>query len=393
VSFTVRAQSGALLILIGVGITLFHQLILLIAQLEPFTVWLAFLDSSIGMLMLFGGKVVAYGLIGVGVLKPQNHAGLSSQRIQYGLSVALFIFVVIDVCWLADAIAGPAGTGLFALPPHIFTLISLMLLLAIVTVRHVHNRSVSRNTAASERQIEAMMSMLAAVKHDLNNDMQVVIGNAELAAMTIQNKGDASEPVLKISNAATLAIERIEQLSVFSQAGNIGLNAIDLNAVLRECATKLASEIPATITLRLELEHLPMRVTADRYLLSLTLAYLIRQAVETMEHGGEIVVRSCDLSHRKRHPEKLMVNAEVLIVRALSGATKTAKPSTEEKRLANDKLLNLALSTTKALVERSGAVSVNHSKASVESLINMGFVSEAQATTAQARSNTQENYV
>jgi len=391
VAFRVRAQSGALLIMVGVGMTLLRQIVVLLVQLEPFTRWLAFVNSDIGILMVFGVKVAAYGLIGVGVLKPQSHAGVTSRRIQFWLSVALFVSIVVDVCLLADAVAGPEGTGLFALPAHSFALVSLMLLLAIVTVRHVHNSSVSCKTAASERQIEAMMSMLAAVKHDLNNDMQVVIGNAELAAMTIQKKGDASKPVTNIADAASMAIERIDQLSVFSQASDSGLNAIDLNAVLRECATKLTSEMPGSVTLRLELEHLPTRVTADRYLLSLTLAYLIRQAVKTMEYGGEIVISSCDVSQQKRLSGKSVVSAEVFIARTAN----VAKLSTDQKRLANDKLFSLTLSTTKALVERSGAVSVNHSTAPVSgaSLINMGFFNEAHATTAQARINTQESYV
>ncbi len=288
------------------------------------------------------------------------------------LNIALFVSVVIEVGLLADQLMSINNDRLVGSAQQAFHVASLALLVIIVGLRHVHHVKVMKRAEASERQMKAMLSMFSIVRHDLNNDMQVVVGNAELAQLIIETGGDLRKPVSNITAAATLAIDRIEQLSVFNTSGHSSRTAIDLNAMLRECMAKLSSEISAIVTLRLELEHLPIRVVADQYLLGLTLSHLIRQTVKTMQHGGEIVVRTQDLNRSQAKVGSPVVNLEIFVVRALATANKSSVSSIDKQQ---DAYLTQRLSTIKALVERSGAVMVEHSKASSGSLINMGFVS------------------
>lgn len=392
VAFKVRGQNGAVLIMSGVGILLCRQLLLVLMHVESAGLLWSVLASGICLLLFFGTAVLGYGLIGLGIMRPhQNSAALACGPSRW-LNAALLTVIAIDLSLLADRMAGPSGTGIVDTWQNVFHVLSLVLLIVVVTVRHVHHSTLSRRAAAGERQLDAMLSMFSAVKHDLNNDMQVVVGNAELAGILIENKGDVRQPVTKITDAANMAIERIEQLSVFSAARDTMTSAVDLNAALRECVTKLSTEVPPIVTLRLELEHLPIRVMADRYLLGLSLTHLIRQAVKTMEHGGEIVVRTRDMSHRDSKPGMAVVNAEVFIVRALrdaeDGGTRGVK-----NLIDNNRLLKLGLATTKALVERSGAISVGHSMAPNESLINMGFVTETIEPAGSAALIGKESFV
>lgn len=268
----------------------------------------------------------------------------------------------------------------------------VVILLLIVSVRQYLHLQISRRVKSSERQLAAMLSMFSAVKHDLNNDMQVVMGNAELGELLIQSGEDVRKPVSNIAMAAGIAIERIEQLSVFSAVRNSAHEPVDLNAVLRESMTKFAGNIPAIVTLRLELEYLPVRIVMDRHLLSLSLTHLIRQAVQTMQLGGVIVVKTHTVRHGGSAMESAEVFAEMQIVRTLNGDVENSDAALALSSSSHD-ILEKALLATRALVERSGAVSVSHSIRENESLICMGFDPESIAAPGVEPSIGREHFV
>ncbi len=248
-------------------------------------------------------------------------------------------------------------------------------------LRYFH-QSVSQKIASnSERQLQAMLSMFRVVKHELNNDMQVVVGNAELASMMLESEASAEKPVENIREAATLAIDRIQQLTVFSSSGHTELSVVDLNAVLRETVARLTNEMPAIVMFRLELEQLPERIMADRSLLSLSLSYLIRLAGKSLFHGGEIVVRTCYLNGAGNSPGEVSVTSEIFMIRGLSGAGDELGLASrdDDRRLRFARVLEQAQVTTTALVERSGATVMKGSQStSNESLIKMGFQAAAK---------------
>lgn len=254
-----------------------------------------------------------------------------------------------------------------------------MLLLVIFAIRYFYRLSVTRQAELRQQHLDAMISMFSSVRHMLNNDMQVVLGNAELAEIVADSGGDARKPVKNITLAANDAIERIEQLSAFNATGQVAWKAVDLSATLRESMAKLSADLPPIVNLRLELDTLSSRVIADRYLLCLSLSHLIRQAANSMRHGGEIVVRACEENGRgDRQSASLTVRIEILVVRALSLANaKSANHSLDAAGSCNDRdHLENGFDTTKALMERSGAGHVKFSTVADEALLSMTFSSE-----------------
>lgn len=287
-------------------------------------------------------------------------------------------------------LASAIGTGVLALvwriwsPPFAWidpVMLNIMqgasagLVALALVVRHSHQTYTQRVASNRDRQLQAMMSMFRVVKHELNNDMQVVVGNAELASMMLDTNAPACKPVENIREAATLAIDRIQQLTVFSSSEHAELSAVDLNALLRETVARLTNEMPAIVMFRLELEQLPDRVMADRSLLTLSLSYLIRLAGKSLFHGGEIVVRTCNLNGASSSGE-INVTSEIFMIRGLTGAgSELGMPSRDDdRRVRFARVLEQAQCTTTALVERSGATVMHGShSASNESLIKMGF--------------------
>ncbi len=245
-----------------------------------------------------------------------------------------------------------------------------------LVVRHCHQAYSEKIANNSDRQLQAMLSMFRVVKHELNNDMQVVVGNAELASMMLDTDSPACKPVDNIREAATLAIDRIQQLTVFSSSGHTELSAVDLNAILRETVARLTNEMPAIVMFRLELEQLPDRIMADRSLLTLSLSYLVRLAGKSLFHGGEIVVRTCNLNGAGSNSGEINITLEIFMIRGLTGAGSELGMASrdDDRRIRFARVLEQAQITTTALVERSGATVMKGSySASNESLIKMGF--------------------
>ncbi|MFK7994692.1 MAG: hypothetical protein AB8B87_11185 [Granulosicoccus sp.] len=267
-------------------------------------------------------------------------------------------------------------------------LISLFVLIGVACSRFIYHGRLARQAKSGREQLDAMISMFHGVKHKLNNDMQVVLGNAELAEILVSAGGNVARPVHNITSAANDAVDRIEQLSVFGSSGFANPVPVDLNAMLRESMARLFEELPPKVTLQLELDHLANRVMADRYLLCLSLTHLIRLAVLSMQHGGEIIVRTSEGDSRGVDVLRSVV-ARVYIVRArsqsddvevgTSGNTDAGKYPLKE---AVDEFQD-GLETTKALVERSGVSNVSLSRVGDESLLTMLFTTEIPASVAK----------
>lgn len=306
-------------------------------------------------------------------------ASLSKQAVAASrTNVTLILALVMGLCALGLHLWVPNYSWLNVPVENVLHGLSLVAVGLVISGKYQGAEKVSREEAARARQLQAMLSMFMVVKHELHNDMQVVMGNAELATMMVETgtSGAMEKPVRNINEAAALAIERIEQLSVFSASMKTSPAAIDINALMRETAARLTSEVPGIVMLRLELEPLSSRIMVDRNLLSLSLSYLIRLAVKTLSHGGEIVVRTRSASIWVGQ-EHISATTEIFLVRGLGRSGYTSNAATLDRQQAKYvRILEEARSTTQALVERSGAsVLVRPIETSSESLIKIGFVS------------------
>lgn len=309
-------------------------------------------------------------------------------RASHCLNIALVSAIIIQIVLYINRTVDNSYSNSGLAVEEILYLTSLVLLIGVVCSRYIYNVRLIRQAEAGKEQLDAMISMFSGVKHKLNNDMQVVLGNAELAEILVHAGGDVFKPVQNITAAANHAVERIEQLSVFGSTGCPNPALVDLNAMFRQTMAKMAEELPPLVTLRLELEHLSSRVVVDRCLLSLSLSHLIRLSVSDMRHGGEIVIRTSDY-HDKGDGVETTVVARIYIVRTLSQSSESddkASAVKDDEKIQMSKNVELrqsGLNTIKALVERSGVESVKLTRAGDESLFTMRFATDMQTDTVQ----------
>ena len=328
-----------------------------------------------------------------GVMKSKKTA-MSSDGACGHLNTALAGVVTLQVCLFVNSLG---NNGFYSLSPgweNALYLLSLVLLVAIVFLRQIYHKQMSRRAEIAHEQLDAMVNMLGAVRHKLNNDMQVVLGNAELAEILINTDGNVAKPVQNITAAANDAIERIEQLSVVGSARSINPQLIDLNATLRESMARLAAEMPSDVNLRIELKPLSSRVIVDRYLLSLSLSHLVRQAALSLRQGGEIVVKTFERV-ALRPTSSTMIVAEIHIIRALSHPCSNSDNEVDAREDRSDNsvmsadanVLQVGMSTTKAIVEHSGVQSVHLARIGNGSLFAMRFSTNAQTQFDAAKDN------
>lgn len=235
------------------------------------------------------------------------------------------------------------------------------------------------NTGGDEA--EFMNNLFRGVKHKLNDDMQVVVGCAELAEELGRNGGDAREHVRSIALAASKAIERIEQLAALNAVGQASFAPVDLNALLCANIKILQAGLPPIVTLKLELEPLSTPVKADPVQLGLSLSHVVRSAAVNMPYGGEIIVSTLD-GHRRSRDNSSRVIAQVLAIKAISTVNTSADIGSGDlfqhplaTVVANDDFES-ALKVCGALVERAAECDVCVSHTSICTKFTTRFTTE-----------------
>jgi signal transduction histidine kinase len=314
-------------------------------------------------------------------MRLQRMGDLSRPRIQLWMNVALFGAITIELCLMVDQLLMQKNEQILSSVQDVAHVLSLLLLALLVALRHVHQSQTTDLRHTSAGQTEALASLLTTVKHELNNDMQVVVGNAELAEILMKSGDDVKRPVSNIVKAAAAAIVRIDQLSIFNATDQVAKTAVDLNSILRHSAARLNDQLPQNANLRLELDRLPERILVDGHLFNLCLTNLICRAAQQMETGYEIVVRTAYLIDVEVGSGS--VSADIIFIPQGIQSGQQGKSSITHSNLPIDMLL----SDSAALIGLSGAVSVRYECTSAGAQISMQFISKTVSAKAQVHSN------
>jgi len=329
--------------------------------------------KRITALLSFVSLILAFGLIGIGVIRQYKTGQYEPSTLQRWIKVVLFIAMSIELCLMLDYWLS-RGSG-YAIGPiqesaHIVT---LTLIAFLVVLRHVQNNHDLLKSQLSERQSTAMVSMMSTVKHELNNDMQVVLGNAELAELLMANGDCVKKPISNITKAASEAVTRIEQLSAFSAIDGHSKTAVDLNAIFRTSCARCVEKLHESISLRTELEKLSFRVHADGYLLSMSMSNLMTEAENWLGKSGDILVLSRDIQSSIKSAGQSTVEAEIQFVRGYSRNPLVS--STEDDKSVSSHFDDV-LQTTAALFQLAGAKTEGYELSENRAVVRMSFDTE-----------------
>lgn len=129
----------------------------------------------------------------------------------------------------------------------------------------------------------------AALTHDLNNTLQVVMGNLEVLRRRDKFVPEIVDAAL---NAARNAAHLADRLGAVTRLRHMEPRRIDLNGALADLAEMMRHTLGDAIRLELDLSQGAGRVLVDPRCLQTALLELATNARAAMPAGGRVLVRS-----------------------------------------------------------------------------------------------------
>ncbi|NQX87515.1 MAG: response regulator [Halioglobus sp.] len=142
-------------------------------------------------------------------------------------------------------------------------------------------------------KMEALGVMAGGVAHDFNNLLTVIMGNAELAALSTSGNQNIKRHLEHIVTASTNASDLCTQLLAFTGRGSSTPEPLDVNELVEGIGSLLQVAISKKVSLEYQLYDAPLAVIADRSQLRQVLMNLITNASDAYgKQSGEIIVRT-----------------------------------------------------------------------------------------------------
>ena len=140
------------------------------------------------------------------------------------------------------------------------------------------------------QKMEAIGIMAGGIAHDFNNMLAIIIGNAEMALLTLPKETPENYCVNQIIIASQRVKELVKQILTFSRQGDQELIPLDLCLVVRESLQLLRSTIPTTVTIVQHFAENCGLILADATQLHQLLMNLCANAVHAMDEKGTLQV-------------------------------------------------------------------------------------------------------
>ncbi len=165
------------------------------------------------------------------------------------------------------------------------------------------------------RKLEAIGILAGGIAHDYNNALTAIIGNLSLAKMDIdESNSDLFEAIADAENAALRVKDLTQQLSTFSKGGKPVKKTISVAPILKRACENLIGD--SEYKYHLELQDDLWMVDADEFQIGHVFEYLIANAMESMEAGGEvkISVENVTVHNEQSHHEISLQPSDYLMI-------------------------------------------------------------------------------
>ncbi|SNB45170.1 transporter substrate-binding domain-containing protein [Geobacter sp. DSM 9736] len=158
--------------------------------------------------------------------------------------------------------------------------------------RDITDRMKMEERLRHSQKMEAVGLLAGGVAHDLNNILQIVLGNAYLAKSKLDHAGAETHHVDQIASAVERGTTLTQGLLAFSRKQNLVVNLTDLNTIIRQSISLGRRLVEESVKLNHRLADEPLPVRADENLLQQVIFNLITNARDSLPGSGEITIRS-----------------------------------------------------------------------------------------------------
>jgi two-component system, cell cycle sensor histidine kinase and response regulator CckA len=157
------------------------------------------------------------------------------------------------------------------------------------------DRSAQKSLEAQLRQsqrLEAVGQMAGGIAHDFNNLLTVIIGCAELMAVSGDRPGagEGHDPLEELTRAARSAAGLTKQLLAFSRRQVLQPRLVDLDSALRSIHAMLRRLVRENVAIVLNLDPGIARIRVDPGQLDQVIVNLVVNSADALPEGGTITL-------------------------------------------------------------------------------------------------------
>jgi signal transduction histidine kinase len=145
------------------------------------------------------------------------------------------------------------------------------------------------------QRLDALGQLTGGIAHDFNNLLTVILGNAQLLQLELQDNEKLLQLTRNIDLAATRSAELTRQLLAFSRKQTLQPAPVDINALLVTLQEMLARTLGENILIELKPQANLWPALVDPGQLEVALLNLCINARDAMPHGGTVTLETSNV--------------------------------------------------------------------------------------------------
>ena len=160
----------------------------------------------------------------------------------------------------------------------------------VVIIRDISGRRATESALRESRRLEGIGILAGGMAHEFNNLLTVINGYAGLLSHGFDIHDPAREQIESICVAGERAASLTRQLLAFGQKQMLRPSVLELNYVVEDSRRAWMPLMRKNVRLRMELRTSAGRVSVDPDQLREILVNLVKNAMDAMPGGGELVL-------------------------------------------------------------------------------------------------------
>ncbi len=154
------------------------------------------------------------------------------------------------------------------------------------------------------QKLESLEVLAGGIAHDFNNILTSIVGNTELAMMSLDPQSPALANLQCVETSAARAADLAQQMLAYSGRGRFVVENVDLNRLLREMVKMLEVSISKKATIRLNLTSPLPAIQVDTTQIRQIVMNLVLNASDAIGDAHGVIElstgsRSCDRAYLK----------------------------------------------------------------------------------------------
>ena len=185
----------------------------------------------------------------------------------------------------------------------------------------ITRRRVSEQSFLQAQKMEAIGQLTAGLAHDFNNLLQIITGNLELAAASLDDREAARKAIEHAMMAGAKAGKLTQQLLTFARKQRLEPKRLNLNSLVVEFSEMLVRTLGDRIDLHLDLKPGLPACVVDATHMEMALLNVLINARDAMPGGGKVTVATSVINDRERIEAHNLVPGTYVVICVIDHGT------------------------------------------------------------------------